>query len=165
MDKDNTFQFPIIPGRGLVNSSAIKLRHDFLTENQIKHHHISSYFLNHDSIQNNIESFIGTVEIPVGIVGPLLFNQKGKDSELVYTAAGTLEGALVASMNRGAKAISQSNGFTAKVLHQKMIRAPLFILQTEKEAFFFKEWVKNKYFAIQKVAESYSNHVTIRQIE
>ena len=137
MDKDNTFQFPIIPGRGLVNSSAIKLRHDFLTENQIKHHHISSYFLNHDSIQNNIESFIGTVEIPVGIVGPLLFNQKGKDSELVYTAAGTLEGALVASMNRGAKAISQSNGFTAKVLHQKNDSSSIVYSTNRKRGFLF----------------------------
>ena len=59
-------------------------------------------------IQKNIESFMGSVEIPLGIVGPLLYLSPDQTEEFVYSLAGTLEGALVASMNRGAKAISQS---------------------------------------------------------
>lgn len=124
---------------------------------------ITRYFLDHGSIQNNIESFIGTVEIPLGIVGPLLF-QSADGYEYVYTAAGTLEGALVASMNRGAKAISLSGGFTAKVHHQKMVRAPLFMLANSEDALIFDQWVKENFSPIKEVAERYSNHARLINI-
>lgn len=152
--------YNIIPGRGLVTKSGIKARVDFLLENGFELDYITRYFLDHSTIQNNIESFIGTVEIPIGIVGPLLFLED-KKPEFTYAVAGTLEGALVASMNRGAKAISMSNGFTAKVIHQKMIRAPLFILKSTIEATLFEAWVKKKFLAVKEVAEKYSNHATL----
>ena len=66
--------------------------------------------------------FIGTVEIPLGLIGPLLFIDKKNTPELVHCAVATSEGALVASMNRGAKAISESGGFEAHIVHQKMVR-------------------------------------------
>jgi hydroxymethylglutaryl-CoA reductase (NADPH) len=136
---------------------------EYLLQNGFKIESISRHFLDHQSIQNNIESFIGTVEIPLGIVGPLLFNEDDKP-EFVYTAAGTLEGALVASMNRGAKAICMSNGFSAKVMHQKMIRAPLFILKNVFDATLFETWIKNNFSEIKNVAEKYSNHAKLNSL-
>ena len=163
MKKNIRRDYQIIPGRGLVTKSAIKLRLEYLLQNGFKIESISRHFLDHQSIQNNIESFIGTVEIPLGIVGPLLFNEDDKP-EFVYTAAGTLEGALVASMNRGAKAISMSNGFSAKVIHQKMIRAPLFIFKNAVDASIFKAWIKNNFSEIKNVAEKYSNHAILSSL-
>lgn len=56
------------------------------------------------------ENVIGFVQIPVGIVGPLLL-----DGQLVHIPLATTEGALVASTHRGAKAISESGGVTTSV--------------------------------------------------
>lgn len=56
------------------------------------------------------ENVIGFIQIPVGIVGPLLL-----DGQLVHIPLATTEGALVASTHRGAKAISESGGVTTSV--------------------------------------------------
>ena len=155
---------PIVPGRGLISNTAIELRNKFLEEKELKTEKIKIHSFDTSEIQNNIESFIGSVEIPLGIVGPLLFKQKEKE-EFTYAVAGTLEGALIASMNRGAKAISRSGGFNAAVLHQKMIRAPFFILKNLKDAVFFKNWIENHFLLIKEVTKKHSNHANLTEIE
>ncbi|KAK4745039.1 hypothetical protein SAY87_011351 [Trapa incisa] len=63
---------------------------------------------------------VGYVQIPVGIVGPLKLD--GKE----YTVPmATTEGTLVASTNRGCKAIAMSGGATSVVLRDGMTRAPV----------------------------------------
>jgi hydroxymethylglutaryl-CoA reductase (NADPH) len=153
-----------VPGRGLNTALAIKQRLQFLQDKGFSTEQICKHFLDPGDVRNNIESFVGATEIPLGIVGPLLYSHKEK-TETVYTLAGTLEGALIASMNRGAKAISVSGGFTAKVHHQRMVRAPLFILADEKEATVFLSWVNKNLVLIKKEAEKYSNHARLLNIE
>ncbi|WP_298418331.1 phosphotransferase [uncultured Kordia sp.] len=157
-------EIPIIPGRGLVTNTATHMRLDFLKTNNIKTDLISEAQLDVQDIRNNIESYIGSVEIPLGIVGPLLFNDSDKQ-ELTYCVAGTLEGALVASMNRGAKVISKSNGFSAEVKWQKMTRSPMFIFETENEASIFKKYIQESFLSIKKEAEAHSNHGKLVEIE
>ena len=114
------------PGRGLMSSVAYDLRMKYL--NSLVEgidNNLDSRSIKIEQIQNNIESYIGTIEIPLGLIGPLLFVQDD-DEEWVHTAVATTEGALAASMNRGAKAISESDGFKAYVIHQKMLRTPMF---------------------------------------
>ena len=48
---------------------------------------------------------IGAVQVPIGIAGPLRI--KSRD---YYIPLATTEGALVASINRGCKAITESGG-------------------------------------------------------
>lgn len=156
-------KIPIIPGRGIVTSMSTGLRLDFLTENGIPTAELSKVQLDHKLIQNNIESYIGTVEVPVGIVGPLVFNSE-IENELVYTAAGTLEGALIASMNRGARTISLSGGFTAQVKWQKMTRVPLFQLPSAQIAEEFVAFIDRNISEIRSKAESYSNHAKLKEL-
>lgn len=156
-------QIPIIPGRGLVTSRSTDMRLDFLETNNIKTNLISDSKLEFQDIRNNIESYIGSTEIPLGIVGPLLFND-GDKQELTYCSAGTLEGALIASMNRGAKVICKSNGFSAEVKWQKMVRSPMFIFEKESEAVDFKNYIEDSFLAIKKTAETYSNHAKLISI-
>jgi len=156
-------EYKTVPGRGLGTMSAINIRQDYLRKIGFEIDKISRCNLEYADINNNIESVIGSIEIPVGIVGPLLFNDK-ENFENVYTIAGTLEGALVASMNRGAKAISLSNGFSAHVYHQKMVRAPLFILKTTEQANLFTAWIAQNFDQIKEVAQSYSNHAILIEI-
>ncbi|KAK1423506.1 hypothetical protein QVD17_18809 [Tagetes erecta] len=63
---------------------------------------------------------VGYVQIPVGIAGPLLMNGR----EFMVPMA-TTEGCLVASTNRGCKAIYVSGGATSVVLKDGMTRAPV----------------------------------------
>ncbi|KAI4358058.1 hypothetical protein L6164_001964 [Bauhinia variegata] len=72
---------------------------------------------------------IGYVQIPVGVVGPLLLD--GRE----YTVPmATTEGCLVASTNRGCKAINLSGGATSVLLRDGMTRAPVVRFATAKRA-------------------------------
>ncbi|AOW10367.1 phosphotransferase [Flavobacterium gilvum] len=155
-------EFPVVPGRGLVTKVSTQLRHEFMEKNNFNVNKIAKTDLEFDDINNNIESFVGSTEIPLGIVGPILFNE---NEELVYCLAGTLEGALVASMNRGAKAITNSGGFSANVVWQKMCRVPMFIFNQVNEALEFKKYAIANFQDIKKVAEQYSNHAKLNEIE
>nr|APY22354.1 hydroxymethylglutaryl-CoA reductase [Hedera helix] len=72
---------------------------------------------------------IGYVQIPVGIAGPLLLN----GCEYLVPMA-TTEGCLVASTNRGCKAIYASGGATGILLKDGMTRAPVVRFATAKRA-------------------------------
>ncbi|GAU28089.1 hypothetical protein TSUD_223300 [Trifolium subterraneum] len=72
---------------------------------------------------------IGFIQIPVGVAGPLLLD--GKE----YTVPmATTEGCLVASTNRGCKAIYVSGGASAVVLRDGMTRAPVVRFNSAKRA-------------------------------
>jgi len=156
--------YPAVPGRGLVNSAATRMRLDYLQALGYETEKIAAHHLDLPQVQHNIESFIGSVEIPVGMVGPLLFRD-GDQEEMVYCAGATLEGALIASMNRGAKAISLSGGFTATVVHQRMVRAPLFLMESEMDAVRFRSWTDDNFDRIKKEAEKHSNHATLLDLQ
>ncbi|XP_057489971.1 3-hydroxy-3-methylglutaryl coenzyme A reductase 1-like [Actinidia eriantha] len=72
---------------------------------------------------------VGYVQIPVGIAGPLLLN--GYEYSVPMA---TTEGCLVASTNRGCKAIYASGGATSIVLRDGMTRAPVVRFPTAKKA-------------------------------
>nr|QIM59639.1 3-hydroxy-3-methylglutaryl-coenzyme A reductase [Astragalus mongholicus] len=85
---------------------------------------------NYDSILGQCcEMPIGFVQIPVGVAGPLMLD--GKE----YTVPmATTEGCLVASTNRGCKAIYVSGGASAVVLRDGMTRAPVVRFNSAKRA-------------------------------
>nr|QEY10157.1 hydroxymethylglutaryl-CoA reductase [Scutellaria barbata] len=72
---------------------------------------------------------VGYIQIPVGIAGPLLL-----DGAEFSVPMATTEGCLVASTNRGCKAILASGGATSVVLRDAMTRAPVVRFQTAKRA-------------------------------
>ncbi|TYJ43939.1 hypothetical protein E1A91_A03G187200v1 [Gossypium mustelinum] len=72
---------------------------------------------------------VGYVQIPVGIAGPLLVN--GREYSVPMA---TTEGCLVASTNRGCKAIHLSGGATSVLLKDGMTRAPCVRFGTAKRA-------------------------------
>ncbi|MFQ6666106.1 hypothetical protein Gotur_032591 [Gossypium turneri] len=72
---------------------------------------------------------VGYVQIPVGIAGPLLIN--GREYSVPMA---TTEGCLVASTNRGCKAIHLSGGATSTLLRDGMTRAPVVRFGTAKRA-------------------------------
>jgi hydroxymethylglutaryl-CoA reductase (NADPH) len=72
---------------------------------------------------------VGYVQIPVGIAGPLLL-----DGREYSVPMATTEGCLVASTNRGCKAIYLCGGATSVLLKDGMTRAPVVRFGTAKRA-------------------------------
>lgn len=84
----------------------------------------------------NCENVIGFVPIPVGFVGPMKMNGKP-----YYVPMATTEGALLASTNRGCRAITESGGAEALVFGNAMTRAPAVRLDSAAEAVALKLWI------------------------
>ena len=156
---------PVIPKKGIYNEEARKERLDFLRrEAGVPLKSLEVTRLKSEALQGNIESFIGAVEIPVGVAGPLLIHSS-EGSENIYAPIATTEGALVASIIRGAKAISMSGGVTVRALHQRMSRAPIFEFETLVQAISFVDWIKSHFSEIHDRAKDFSNFADLIDIE
>lgn len=83
----------------------------------------------------NCEIVVGYVPLPVGLVGPLTIND-----ESVYVPMATTEGCLVASANRGAKAITQGGGAKARIFRDGITRAPCLRMGSAMDAADLKIW-------------------------
>src|SRR4030042_5561684 len=75
-------------------------------------------------VKRNCENMIGTVQVPVGVAGPLLVSGEYAQGNY-YLPLATTEGALVASVNRGCTAITRAGGAEGRILHDGMTRAPV----------------------------------------
>lgn len=115
-------------------------------------------------VGRNIENVIGAVQIPVGVAGPLLVHGDYARGRF-YIPLATTEGALVASVNRGAKLVTESGGARAKVLKDGMARAPLFKLPSLVDAVEFIEWVNQNFEEVKKAAESTTRHGKLKEIQ
>ncbi|TRX56326.1 hydroxymethylglutaryl-CoA reductase [Thalassomonas sp. M1454] len=114
--------------------------------------------------QKNIENFIGTVKIPVGIAGPLRVNGLfAKDDYFIPLA--TTEAALVASYNRGALLISEAGGCSAILLNEGVCRTPGFAFESLIQSGQFVAWVSTKIAELTEIAEKTSNHLTLKDIK
>lgn len=108
--------------------------------------------------QKNCENWIGSVVLPVGLVGPVeLTYQNSFRSN--YVPIATTEGALVASLNRGAKALNKAGG--AKVMVKKigMSRAPVFACQSGEDALSLQQFIENNLGLVKEISEATSSHL------
>jgi hydroxymethylglutaryl-CoA reductase (NADPH) len=115
-------------------------------------------------VGRNIENVIGAVQIPVGVAGPLLVRGDYANGYF-YVPLATTEGALVASVNRGAKFVTESGGVRVKVLKDGMARAPLFRLPSLIDAVEFVEWVTQHFDELKKAAESTTRHGRLKEVQ
>ncbi len=107
----------------------------------------------------NCENMIGVAQIPLGIAGPLLVQNTKYEAHHFYIPLATTEGALVASVNRGCKAITESGGALVNSRHIGTSRGPVFytggITQNQK----LTEWLSKSEKQLAKVSESTSSHL------
>jgi hydroxymethylglutaryl-CoA reductase (NADPH) len=116
------------------------------------------------SLTGNIENFVGSVDIPVGLAGPLLFHGEHARGHIVAPMA-TTEGALVASASRGATAISRSGGVRTKVMSQRMVRAPVYEFADLHAAARFVRWVDDHMRQIRDQVREVSGRAQLIGIE
>uniref|UniRef100_A0AAX7SP30 3-hydroxy-3-methylglutaryl coenzyme A reductase n=1 Tax=Astatotilapia calliptera TaxID=8154 RepID=A0AAX7SP30_ASTCA len=83
------------------------------------------------------ENVIGYMPVPVGVAGPLLLDKKE-----FYVPLATTEGCLVASANRGCRALFLSGGCISRILADSMTRGPLVRLPSACRAAEVKVWLE-----------------------
>jgi len=101
--------------------------------------------------QRNIENFIGTVKVPVGIAGPLRVNGLFAQGDY-YVPLATTEAALVASYSRGAQLITKAGGATALLLSEGVSRAPGFAFDDLRQAGLFVSWIVPQLEKLKSIA-------------
>ena len=85
------------------------------------------------------ENVIGYMPIPVGVAGPLII-----DGQHYYLPMATTEGVLVASTNRGCKAINAAGGATTVLTGDGMTRGPCVGFSTLARAGAAKLWLDSE---------------------
>ena len=105
----------------------------------------------------NIEHFIGTVKVPVGIAGPIRVNGLHANGDYLIPLA-TTEAALVASYNRGAKLITEAGGASTMLLKEGITRTPVFVFQRLAQAGEFVAWLSTQVDHFKAVAETTTKH-------
>ena len=114
-------------------------------------------------LRGNIENLVGSIEIPVGLAGPLLFN--GSNVQGMITAPlATTEGTLVASTTRGARAISRAGGVTTQILGQRMSRAPMYEFDDVRAAARFGRWLQSQHALISEQISQVSRHARLVEV-
>ncbi|HHG90879.1 MAG TPA: 3-hydroxy-3-methylglutaryl-CoA reductase [Devosia sp.] len=112
----------------------------------------------------NIENYIGTVKVPVGVVGPLRVN--GIDAQGDYfIPLATTEAALVASYARGADIVSRVGGISAATIAEGVLRTPAFVFGNMVEAGLFINWIAENAEKLKQVAQSSTRFGRLVSIE
>ncbi|XP_022104688.1 3-hydroxy-3-methylglutaryl-coenzyme A reductase-like isoform X2 [Acanthaster planci] len=108
------------------------------------------------------ENVVGYMPLPVGVAGPLLM-----DGEEYYVPMGTTEGCLVASTNRGCRAIQAAGGVKSTVVADGMTRGPVASLPSAKEASAVKLWMEDpdNFAAIKESFDSTSRFARLKNVQ
>lgn len=161
------------------NCKTVKERRELIEKMQdIRLPHIGSYSLDETAASTrNCENMIGIAQIPLGIAGPLAISflsnknpaspagRQEPGTKNYFIPLTTTEGALVASINRGCKAITESGGAHVMSYRVGATRGPVFKVNNMSEnskLFSFIESHKNDFNTIAKTT---SKHITLTDVD
>ncbi len=110
------------------------------------------------------ENLVGGISLPLGVAGPIKILpinpiERKKFQKEIYLPLATTEGALVASVSRGAKTINLSGGTKVWVNRIGVTRGPVFRTKNLEESLKLKNWIEKNEKLIKKEAEKNSNHL------
>lgn len=129
-------------------------RRVFLEERTgVELHHTSRYSFDPEVLPGNIENFVGIVQMPLGVAGPLRIDGEHANGDF-YIPLATTEGTLVASYSRGMRLLSECGGAKTTVIEQFMQRAPAFMFADAREARAFGTWIDEHFDDLKKASEA-----------
>lgn len=111
------------------------------------------------------ENLIGETTLPLGVAGPLKVKSSKLKVKSYFIPLSTTEGALVASVNRGCKAINLSGGANVYIEKIGTTRGPVYETDNLEKGFWFLGWLKKNEKKIKKAAEKTSNHLRYLKFE
>ena len=140
-----------------------KERRQFLEkELDIKLDRISNFSFPEDqAVGRNIENLIGATQIPLGIAGPLNIRTTNREPRTHYIPLATTEGALVASVSRGCKATTESDGITTHVENVGITRGPIFKTAGINESMALEGWITKNFNQLKETAKETSSHLKL----
>ncbi len=144
---------------------AAKRRREFACERSgASLDHVASYSFDPEVLSGNVEQFIGTAQVPIGLAGPLLVNGEHAQGEF-YVPLATAEGTLVASYNRGMRLLHEAGGVTTTIMDDRMQRAPVFLFESARQARDFRDWLGENFEGIREAAEATTSSGKLKDIE
>lgn len=117
----------------------------------------------HAVFARNIENFIGTIKLPVGLAGPLRVNGIAAQGDY-YVPLATTEAALVASYHRGASVVTLAGGCTTLILNEGVSRAPAYAFRSLLEVGNFVQWCLAHVDDFRAAADATTNHGRFRNL-
>jgi hydroxymethylglutaryl-CoA reductase (NADPH) len=138
---------------------AIRVRRNYLEgETGTKLENVGTFSIDIERVvKRNCENMIGTIQVPVGVAGPVRING-GHAQGSYWLPLATTEGALVASVNRGCSVITKAGGADVRILHDGMTRAPVFATDSVTHAVQVCDWVTMHHDELKVAAESTTSH-------
>lgn len=109
----------------------------------------------------NCENMVGIAQVPMGVAGPLAVKDQKEKVRNYYVPLATTEAALVASVNRGAKAINKSGGATSLVQRIGTTRGPVFKVKNADEVIKLKGFITRYFKTLVEVAAGTSGHLKL----
>lgn len=147
------------------SKEAIEARQKFLTERTgAELTCVGSYSIDPSVTAGNVENFIGTLQMPLGVAGPMHIQGEHARGDF-YIPLATTEGTLVASYSRGMRVISECGGVKTTVVKHSMQRAPVFTFEDALQARDFGEWLVQEFDAIKREAETTTSSGKLIEIE
>ncbi|PWB86167.1 3-hydroxy-3-methylglutaryl-coenzyme A reductase [Methanobrevibacter woesei] len=145
---------------------ACDIRREFIQEySKTQLPNMGNYTLNMENAsKRNIENSIGVLQLPIGVAGPMKINGEFCKRE-VFVPLATSEGALVASINRGASTITASGGVNVRVISDIMTRAPVIKTSSSVESLKLKQWFEDNFDRLKEIAESTTSHGKLLKID
>lgn len=115
-----------------------------------------------DADEKNCEQMFGAVPIPVGLAGPLRIHFSSGEAQEVFLPLATTEAALVASTNRGCKALAAAGGVYVSSEYVGVTRSVAF---ETNDADTNSAAIRNLESVWRQVAEATSDHLKILSYE
>lgn len=112
----------------------------------------------------NCENMIGVAQVPMGVAGPLLVSHLSSEHKEYYVPLATTEGALVASVSRGCRAITESGGATAYSTRVGASRGPVFVVKNLSEQRALSEYIDTHIAEFKVIAEKTSHHLALKSV-
>lgn len=142
--------------------SAQKRREFLEKELEISLDNIGSFTFPEDQVAGrNIENLIGATQIPLGIAGPLTLRAPNHQPQTLYIPLATTEGALVASVSRGCKAVTGSGGAKVLVETVGITRGPVFKTTGIEHGLKIKDWIDKNFSQVSQVTQKTSSHLKL----
>ena len=155
---------PRFRAQGYAPADVIRRRLWIEHKTGVRLEHIGACSVPTDQMRGNIENPIGTVQMPVGVAGPLLI--RGDHARgTFYVPLATTEGALVRSYERGMVTLTRSGGVTTRVETDENRVCPVFMFDTVAEASRFLGELPEHLPALRTEAESTTRHGRLLRIE
>ncbi|GGH16344.1 3-hydroxy-3-methylglutaryl-CoA reductase [Sphingobacterium alkalisoli] len=163
----NSLEEDALPLEQQVSEDGMQKRRSFLLQKTNKDYPYlidNKAFEDYDSLNGNIENFIGMSRVPTGVIGPLRIIGSSAQGDF-YVPLATTEGALVASYNRGAKACYLAGGAISICLMEGVQRSPVFKFENIADLGLFVAWLLPQVERFKEIVGETSRYAKLMDVK